>query len=96
LAQALSDRVIVNVIDQGPGFPPGREEAMFEKFIRGSRESAQPGVGLGLAICRAIVRAHNGEISASNRADGGAQVSFSLPLGGADAPAAVFAESHDD
>ncbi|MFS2021066.1 DUF4118 domain-containing protein, partial [Massilia sp. CT11-108] len=48
----------VAVTDDGPGLPPDQEEAVFEKFTRGERESAKPGVGLGLAICRAIVGAH--------------------------------------
>ena len=53
----------VTVTDDGPGLPSGREVALFEKFARGERESATPGVGLGLAICRAIVVAHQGQIS---------------------------------
>ena len=47
-----------SVADHGPGLPKGREDAIFEKFERGAKESATPGVGLGLAICRAIVQAH--------------------------------------
>ena len=50
-------------------------------FVRGEAESARPGVGLGLAICSAIIEAHAGTISASNRPQGGACVSFTLPLG---------------
>ena len=69
------------VIDNGPGLPPGQEEAVFEKFMRGERESAKPGVGLGLAICRAIVGAHGGTIRAANLAGGGASFVFTLPLG---------------
>ena len=73
----------VNVIvsDNGSGLPPGREEALFEKFARGERESAKPGVGLGLAICRAIVEAHGGKIDAGASPEGGAAFVFSLPLG---------------
>jgi two-component system sensor histidine kinase KdpD len=71
----------VMVYDNGPGLPPGREEALFEKFTRGERESAKPGVGLGLAICRAIVEAHGGKIGASASPEGGAGIVFSLPLG---------------
>jgi len=78
----------VTVSDDGPGLPPGREEAVFEKFTRGERESSKPGVGLGLAICRAIVGAHGGTIhaartdgGASARAPGGAVFVFTLPLG---------------
>jgi two-component system sensor histidine kinase KdpD len=69
------------VEDNGPGLSPGQEEAIFEKFTRGERESAKPGVGLGLAICRAIVEAHGGAIRASNRPQGGALFVFTLPLG---------------
>ena len=71
----------VAVSDDGPGLPPGQEEAVFDKFVRGERESAKPGVGLGLAICRAIVEAHGGTIRAANRPEGGAAFVFTLPLG---------------
>ncbi|HXA35462.1 MAG TPA: ATP-binding protein, partial [Steroidobacteraceae bacterium] len=64
-----------------PGLPVGREEAVFQKFTRGERESATPGVGLGLSICRAIVESHHGEIVAANRPGGGARFTFTLPLG---------------
>jgi two-component system sensor histidine kinase KdpD len=71
----------IAVEDNGPGLTPGQEEAIFEKFTRGERESAKPGVGLGLAICRAIVEAHGGTIRASTRQQGGASFLFTLPLG---------------
>jgi two-component system sensor histidine kinase KdpD len=71
----------IAVEDNGPGLPQGQEEAIFEKFTRGERESAKPGVGLGLAICRAIVEAHGGAIRASARPEGGAAFLFTLPLG---------------
>jgi hypothetical protein len=61
------------------------EARVFEKFTRGEKESAKPGIGLGLAICRAIVEAHGGTIGALNRvsADGcveGARFWFTLPV----------------
>lgn len=71
----------VRVADNGPGIPPGREEAIFEKFTRGERESATPGVGLGLAICRAVVEAHGGTIRAGHADEGGAAFTFTIPLG---------------
>jgi len=73
--------VRVMVYDDGPGLPRGREEAIFEKFTRGERESAKPGVGLGLAICRAIVEAHGGSIEAGKSPIGGAAFVFTLPVG---------------
>ncbi|SKD03790.1 K+-sensing histidine kinase KdpD [Burkholderia sp. CF099] len=53
--------------DRGPGLPPGMETRVFDKFTRGEKESAKTGIGLGLAICRAIVEAHGGRIGAENR-----------------------------
>ena len=75
------DVVRVMVYDNGPGLPRGREEAIFEKFTRGEKESAKPGVGLGLAICRAIVEAHGGTIAADKSPLGGAAIVFTLPVG---------------
>ncbi|CAN5333816.1 two-component system sensor histidine kinase KdpD [soil metagenome] len=63
--------MVIEVADDGPGLLPNlladNGEFLFRKFSRGETESSTPGVGLGLAICRAIVRAHGGEISAANR-----------------------------
>ena len=69
-AQVDADRVVILLDDCGPGLPPGREEAVFEKFERGAAEDARPGVGLGLAICRAIILAHGGSIRGENRRAG--------------------------
>jgi two-component system sensor histidine kinase KdpD len=80
-ANVDGERLKVSVSDNGPGLPAGREEALFQKFTRGSRESATPGVGLGLAICRALVEAHGGTIVGVNRPLGGVIFSFTLPLG---------------
>jgi two-component system sensor histidine kinase KdpD len=80
-AQATDDRVRIFVDDRGPGLPPHREEAIFQMFERGRKESAQPGVGLGLAICRAIVAAHGGTVTAENRPGGGARFIVDLPRG---------------
>ena len=80
-AQVQAGFVQVSVSDNGPGVPSGREEAIFEKFTRGERESAKPGVGLGLSICRAIVQAHGGKIGVRPVPSGGAAFVFTLPLG---------------
>lgn len=73
--------VEVDVCDNGPGLPPGKEQAIFEKFTRGKEESSIAGVGLGLAIVRAIVVAHGGRVWAHNRPQGGACFTFTLPIG---------------
>jgi two-component system sensor histidine kinase KdpD len=80
-AQVAGDSLEICVSDNGPGVPRGQEEAVFEKFVRGTRESSTPGVGLGLAISRAIVEAHGGSIRAENAPPGGARFCFTLPLG---------------
>lgn len=79
-AGITNGEIHVSVTDNGPGLSPGSELSVFEKFTRGERESTTPGVGLGLAICRAIVEAHKGRIWAENVATGGARFVFALPL----------------
>ena len=74
------DELIVSVEDSGPGLPPGDPEQLFAKFHRGSTEGTIGGAGLGLAICRAVVRLHGGRIWAERRAEGGAAFRFALPL----------------
>jgi two-component system sensor histidine kinase KdpD len=70
-------RVVVD--DDGPGFPAGDPARLFDKFQRGDGEGVIAGVGLGLAICRAIVRAHGGDIHAVVRPERGARIEFTLP-----------------
>lgn len=79
-AQVRGAMLEVVVDNDGPGFPPTRLAQMFELFVRGTPEAAIAGAGMGLAICKAIVAAHGGEIHAENRT-GGACVRFTLPLG---------------
>ncbi|MDO9314932.1 MAG: two-component system sensor histidine kinase KdpD [Burkholderiaceae bacterium] len=92
-ARQEGERIAVEVSDEGPGLPvdvtPSPEagtpaeasERLFDKFTRGAKESSTPGVGLGLAICRAIVQAHGGSIGAANRTapQHGAVFRFTLP-----------------
>lgn len=72
--------VHVVVEDDGPGLPPGDPDLVFAKFQRGRTESEVPGAGLGLAICRAIIEAHGGHVTASNRDGGGARFVLTLPV----------------
>jgi two-component system sensor histidine kinase KdpD len=78
---------VVTVCDEGPGFPPGEEERIFEKF---HRAAPGPGSGLGLAIVRAVVQAHGGTICARLKQPRGACFRFTLPL--TEPPAAPPAE----
>ena len=81
-ASVTAGTLELRVRDFGPGLPPssqGREADLFEKFTRGKNESSTRGVGLGLAICKAVVDAHKGRISARNADGGGAEFTISLP-----------------
>jgi two-component system sensor histidine kinase KdpD len=80
-ARAAGSEMRIAVDDDGPGIRPGQEAGIFEKFTRGARESSTSGVGLGLAICKAIVEAHGGTIAVDRAPRGGARFTFTLPLG---------------
>ncbi|HSM93595.1 MAG TPA: DUF4118 domain-containing protein [Anaeromyxobacteraceae bacterium] len=71
--------VVLEVADRGPGIPPGDEERIFERFRRGTHPGVR-GVGLGLAVSRAIATVHGGTLVAANRDGGGALFRLTLPL----------------
>ncbi len=82
VAAALADETItVTVDDAGPGIAGEDLERVFDPFVRAeqSRSRDSGGVGLGLAVVRAAVRAHGGEVSLANRAAGGLRATVSLP-----------------
>jgi two-component system sensor histidine kinase KdpD len=81
-AASYPGEVMIEIADRGAGIPPGEEERVFDKFHRAGRENTPGGVGLGLAICRAIATAHGGRIRADNREGGGAAFRLFLPIGG--------------
>jgi two-component system sensor histidine kinase KdpD len=79
-AQRRGGEVVVSVEDFGPGLPDADIERMFAKFERGVSEGRTGGVGLGLAICRAIVRLHGGRAWGERLAGGGTAFRFALPV----------------
>lgn len=81
----------ITIDDDGPGIPPEELEHVFDPFARleTSRSRETGGVGLGLSIARAILRAHGGDVALSSRPEGGLRATVTLPLGKAPgAPAA--------
>ncbi len=78
LLRADEEMATLILEDDGPGFDAGVQRHLFERRVRG-RESR--GYGLGLAFVEAVVRVHGGAVSATNRSEGGARLSISLPLG---------------
>jgi two-component system sensor histidine kinase KdpD len=69
------------VEDNGPGLPNLNVETLFEPFTRGVTESSISGVGLGLALCRTIVAAHDGTIHAQRLIPQGVRFEIRLPVG---------------
>lgn len=80
-AERFSDQIRIYVDDSGPGLAKHREEAIFQMFERDCGDAAIAGLGLGLAICRAIVEAHDGTINGESRPVNGARFTITLPLG---------------
>jgi two-component system sensor histidine kinase KdpD len=70
----------VEILDRGQGIPAGEEERLFEKFYHKNIGYNPKGAGLGLSICDAIIRLHEGSIRAENRPDGGARFVFTIPI----------------
>ena len=70
--------MVFEVSDNGGGIRAEIMDNLFESFVSGG--DSQRGMGLGLSICQAIVKAHNGNITAENNDKGGATFRFTLPL----------------
>jgi len=79
-AQAHTLALQVEVSDEGPGVPEALRQRVFEKFYRPAKASSDGGVGLGLAICQAIIGLHGGRIWIEATPGGGASFCFTLPL----------------
>ena len=83
-ARAADGSVLVQIADNGPGIAEHEREKVFEKFYRGQHANkSDGGVGLGLTICRSIIRAHGGKIGVRERAGGGTLVEFTVPFAAA-------------
>ena len=80
VAEAQNGLVELHVLDEGPGFQDGFAERAFDRFSRADDARSRGGAGLGLAIVRAIARAHGGDSGARSRPDmRGADVWIALP-----------------
>jgi signal transduction histidine kinase len=80
--QRENSAIVLTVDDEGPGIPPGQRQAMLEPFNRleTSRNRATGGAGLGLAVVRSLVEAHDGTIGLMEAPGGGTRVRIGLPV----------------
>jgi K+-sensing histidine kinase KdpD len=76
--------VQICVADAGPGVPPDECERIFDRFYIAAADKALAGVGLGLFICRELVRLHGGGIWVEDRPGGGSRFCFTLPIAAED------------
>jgi signal transduction histidine kinase len=79
-AEARDDRVFITVRDTGPGIPAEEQEKIWERLYRGDHSRSQRGLGLGLAMVKALVEAHGGRVTVANQPAGGA--AFTVELSG--------------
>ncbi len=82
-ARRDGDEALLEVVDDGPGIPPGMEGQVFDRFVRGdgpSDTAGGGGSGLGLAIVRAVAVLHGGSVEVGRSTYGGARFSVRLPL----------------
>jgi two-component system sensor histidine kinase KdpD len=71
----------INIADRGPGIDDFEQSLVFEKFYRGRNQRVQVhGTGMGLAICKAIVEAHGGQLGVTSQLGHGSVFYFSLPV----------------
>jgi two-component system sensor histidine kinase KdpD len=90
LVRRIGEHVVLAVRDRGPGIAPAWRERVFDVFQRGAEaldasasaqvERTRPGVGVGLAVCRAIARVHGGELRLRARGHGGCAFECLLPV----------------
>jgi signal transduction histidine kinase len=75
---AMNDRTIC-VADNGPGLPPEIRGRLFEPFVRGNHSDAPAGLGLGLALVKALAHAQHAEVRYADVPGGGAEFSVRFP-----------------
>ncbi|MGZ5308523.1 MAG: sensor histidine kinase [Solirubrobacterales bacterium] len=86
-AREVSGRVVIRVVDRGPGIPEAELERVFEAFYRGPDQTAHRGAGLGLAIVKGFVEANGGTVWAESPPKQGTAFVIEFPLERAPAPA---------
>ena len=74
------EKIIVSVVDSGPGIPKDKQHLLFSKFTQIQNANAAAGTGLGLYISKGIIEAHGGTISLESEENKGTTITFSIPI----------------
>jgi two-component system osmolarity sensor histidine kinase EnvZ len=81
VAKLYNEKIVINVLDNGPGIPKAEREKLLEPFERlDQARGSIGGSGLGLAIANRIVMVHNGKLELTNRRSGGLNVKLTFPI----------------
>ena len=81
VAKLFNEKIVINVLDNGPGIPKDQREKLLQPFERlDQARGSIGGSGLGLAIANRIIKVHNGKLELLNRKTGGLNVKITLPI----------------
>lgn len=82
VSKITADKIIISILDNGPGIPPEHAQRLLRPFERmdSARNKNEGGSGLGLAICNRIAKLHRGSLELINRPQGGLEARLSLPI----------------
>jgi two-component system clock-associated histidine kinase SasA len=75
-----TQKVQVSIADEGPGIPPENQENIFNNHFRLQRDHGQKGYGIGLSVCRQLIRSHYGQIWVDSALSKGSTFHFTLPV----------------
>ena len=78
--RATGSQMEVRVSDCGCGIPTAERQRIFQRFFRLAETASAPGLGLGLAVCKGFIEAHNGKIWVEERPGGGGVFWFTIPI----------------
>ena len=78
--RATGGQMEIRVSDCGCGIPTAERQRIFQRFFRLAETASAPGLGLGLAVCKGFIEAHNGKIWVEERPGGGSVFCFTIPL----------------
>ncbi len=82
VSKITADKIVISVLDNGPGIPPEHAQRLLRPFERmdSARNKNEGGSGLGLAICNRIAKLHRGSLELVNRSEGGLEAKLTLPI----------------